>query len=252
MSTEYKNLRFEIKDITNKGEILMKHSTFNNVDRVDDIVEPQAFDEQYKSVKASDIGFYFNHHSDQVIGTTQKVYRDNEAAYTLAMFSKDSLGQGVQEMVMQKAITAVSMGYVAEKKEYVYNGSKRVRKLQKIRHLESSLLTKTPANPLATIVDVKSYQEASNYIEERRALIANLERFYYNSKKAPDSLLKQVHTDIQDAKKELKSYVEMDYNDQLDDLERRLEKEKKDIDVFRKDINRIEFNLLLNKINRML
>jgi HK97 family phage prohead protease len=237
---EYKNYKIEFKDIdTKKGEILVKHATFNGIDRVDDTIEETAFSEQYKSVNPKDIGFYFNHYSDQIIGETKKVFTDKEAAYTLAQFGKDALGQALMEMSVNRALAGVSMGYIAERKEYTYKGSKRVRKLKKINHRETSLLTKTPADPKAGIVDVKSF------VTDRAELIKNIESFCRNSKKAPDSLLRQLEVEVKEMKADLDNYTYNDWLDEVEALERKIDATRQDHERFMKQfyLNRIKNSL---------
>lgn len=237
---EFKNYDFEVKSLdTKKGEILLKHAGWN-VDRGNDEIDRAAFDEQYKSIVPKDVLFLLNHHDDQKIGEVKQLYTNNEGAFTVAQFGKDALGLAAMEMTERKLVAGVSLGYVAERKEFVSQGSKRIRRIKKIRHGETSLLVgKEPMNPEAGIVDVKSF------VNDRREYIHNLETFCRTSRKAPDSLLRQLQVEVKEMKRQLDEYTYDDWMNDLESLERRLEAE-------RKDIHRLRFQNLTNQIKRML
>lgn len=236
---EIKNYFTEVKDVDSvKGIITLKHATWD-VDKGNDEIDPEAFSEQYKSVNPSDIGFLLNHHYDQPIGKTQKVYANKEGGFTVAKFGSDPLGQGALEMTMRKLVSGVSLGYVAERKEFVYKGSRRIRKIKKMMHGETSILVgKEPMNDNAGIVDVKSF------VHDRREYIANLENFCRTSRKAPDSLLKQLEYEVKEMKRELAEYTIDDFMDDCERLERRLEEE-------RKDYRRIEKNIFVSRLQQL-
>jgi HK97 family phage prohead protease len=239
---EVKNYRFEVKDVDSvKGLITLKHATWD-IDKGNDEIEPDAFNEQYKSVNPEDIGFLLNHHEDQPIGKTKQVYANKEGAFTVAKFGNDPLGQGTMEMTLQKLVSGVSLGYVAERKEFTYKGSKRIRKIKKIKHSETSILVgKEPMNDNAGIVDVKSF------ISDRREYIRNLENFCRTSKKAPDSLLKQLAYEVKEMKRELDEYTTDDFINDCERLEQRLEAERKGLASMQRKLFSMELQRLASK-----
>jgi HK97 family phage prohead protease len=156
---EKKAIILELKDMdTSKRTAVIAHAVYNNIDRVNDISCKGMFDKTWKENKSID--FLFNHESDQIVGNVVRTFDDEEKAYTEVKFGNWTLGNDVLEMADSGVLRGASFGYVAEKKEFTVIKGKKVRKLKEVKHGETSLLTKMPANPLAGIVTLnKAFDE---------------------------------------------------------------------------------------------
>lgn len=151
---EVKSVPFELKDLdTGKRTAVIAHAVYNNIDRTKDISCKGMFDKTWRENKSID--FLFNHDDEQVPGYVVRTFDDEEKAYTQVKFGNWTLGNDVLEMAEAGVIKGASFGYVAEKKEYVTIKGEKIRKLKEVYHGETSLLTKTPANPLAGIVSLQ-------------------------------------------------------------------------------------------------
>ena len=82
------------------------------------------------------------------------VYEDDNNAYTKAWLGTHTLGNDVLLMMDEGVIKKASFGYVPTKSNPVDIKGKKVRELKEVKHLETSVLTKMPANPKAGVRQV--------------------------------------------------------------------------------------------------
>lgn len=155
---EHKSIPFELKDMSKeKRTAVIAHAVYNNIDRVGDISTKGMFNKSWKENKSID--FLFNHNEDEIPGVVLKTFEDDEKAYTEVKFGAWKLGDDILEMADAGVLRGASFGFDAEKKEYTIIKGKRIRKLKEVKHIETSLLTKMPANPLAGIIKLnKSFE----------------------------------------------------------------------------------------------
>lgn len=155
---EHKPISLELKDLDNsKRTAVIAHAVYNNIDRTKDISVKGMFEKSWKENKGVD--FLFNHNPEEVVGATLRTFDDEEKAYTEVKFGNWTLGNDVLEMADMGVLKGASFGYVTEKKEFVTIKGQKVRKLLEVKHAETSLLTKLPANPLAGIVKLNKSLE---------------------------------------------------------------------------------------------
>jgi HK97 family phage prohead protease len=151
---ERKSVNFELKDIDrSKRTAVIAHCVYNNIDRTEDISRKGMFTKSWQESK-DDINFYFNHNDEQAPGKVVDVFEDNEAAYTKAWLGTHTLGNDVLTMMDEGVIKKASFGYITQKKNYIDVKGRKVRELKEVSHLETSVLTKIPANPLAGVRQV--------------------------------------------------------------------------------------------------
>lgn len=147
---EVKSLAIELKDFSpGSRTAVIAHAVYNNIDRVGDISRKGMFAKSWKELP---VDFYFNHDPKQIPGKSLRTYEDEEKAYTEVKFGNWTLGNDVMEMADMGVLKGSSFGYVAEKKSYISVKGKKVRELKEVWHIETSLLTKPPANPEAGII----------------------------------------------------------------------------------------------------
>lgn len=151
---ERKSINFELKDI-DKGSrtAIIAHATYNNIDLTNDISRKGMFTKSWKENK-SDINLYFNHDDTQAPGSVLDVYEDENAAYTKAKMGTHTLGNDVLIMMDEGIIKKASFGYMVDKSGQITVKGRKVRELKEVKHIETSVLTKMPANPLSGVRSV--------------------------------------------------------------------------------------------------
>lgn len=180
---EHKSIAFEVKDFSKeKRTAIIAHAVYGNIDLVGDISVKGMFNSSWS--RNTEIGFWFNHDDEQVPGKVLRTFEDSEKAYTEVKFGDYTLGNDVLEMVDFGVIRGASFGYDTEKKDYTVKDGRKIRKLLQVKHIETSLLTKQPANPLAGVVAYNKSADQAKLIET----IARLERFCSETKASDDSI----------------------------------------------------------------
>lgn len=159
----YKNIEatpFELKDGTgaDAGFYILKGyaSTFNNVDRVGDIMAAGAFT---KSIAAGGRipKLLAQHDTDDVIGVVDTVREDDKGLYFEARLPKDnSLVKDIVPLVKLGAIDSCSIGFNTIISEW--NEDTGIRTLKEVDLWEISIVT-FPANEKAKISSVKKFFE---------------------------------------------------------------------------------------------
>lgn len=148
----------EFKDLdTGKRTAIIRHAVYTSIDKVKDISSKGMFTKSWQENKPD---FWFNHYEGETIGSVKSVYDDSEGAYTEVKFGNWTLGNDVLEMASEGVLKGASFGYRTEKKDYTYIKGQRIRKLLEVKHIETSLLTKTPAHPEAGIIALNKAFEA--------------------------------------------------------------------------------------------
>jgi len=185
---ERKSISLELKDLdSSKRTAVIAHAVYNNIDRTGDISCKGMFDKTWKENK--NIDFLFNHADGEVVGSVLRTFDDEEKAYTEVKFGNWTLGNDVLEMADMGVLKGASFGYVTEKKDFTTIKGKKIRKLLEVKHAETSLLTKLPANPLAGIVKLN---KAFDSISEFKALSQSEQAVLKSILSADQSALEQL------------------------------------------------------------
>lgn len=151
---ERKAIGFELKDIDmSKRTAQVAHAAYNNIDRTKDISRKGMFNKSWKESK-DDIAFYFNHNDEMAPGRVLEVYETEEKAYTSVWCGTHTLGNDILLMMDEKVIKWASFGYITEKSGIIDVKGQKVRELKEVKHIETSVLTKMPANPKAGVESV--------------------------------------------------------------------------------------------------
>lgn len=165
---ERKALRLELKDLdTSKRTAVIAHAVYNNIDRTQDISTKGMFSKSWAESKGA-IDFLFNHKDGEVVGNVVRVFEDEQKAYTEVKFGVWTLGNDVLEMVDSGVLKGASFGYNTVQKEFKMVNSQRVRVLKEVKHVETSLLTILPANPLAGIVSLQKSMEQKQLTDNEK------------------------------------------------------------------------------------
>lgn len=204
---ERKSINFELKDLDkSKRTAIIAHAAYDNIDFTKDISRKGMFNKSWAETK-SDINFYLNHNDEQAPGKVVDVYEDNQFAYTKAWLGTHTLGNDVLTMMDEGIIKKASFGYITEKSAPITVKGQKIRELKEVRHLETSVLTKMPANAKAGVVSVTKAFESITAAElkEFEQHLTSLERFCRNTK-ASDGCIKSMLEEVESIKQFISEY----------------------------------------------
>ena len=144
---------FLIKAVGLENTIISGYaSVFNIVDSQNDIVQKGAFED----TKPENIKLLWQHDTLKPIGIIKSLYEDDYGLKIQAEINnRILLGKETTELVRQKSIDGLSIGFCAKDFEYDNQG---VRLLKKVDLMEISVVT-FPANRNAGIINVKKLTE---------------------------------------------------------------------------------------------
>lgn len=172
---ERKCISLEVKDLDkDKRTATIAHASYDNVDRTEDISRKGMFTKSWDD-GIEEISLYVNHDDTQAPGRVEGVFEDNKHAYTKAWFGTHTLGNDTLIMLDEKVIKWASFGYVATKSNNINVKGKAVRELKEVKHIETSVLTKMPANPKSRVVAVtKSMPEIKALTQPEYAILKQI------------------------------------------------------------------------------
>ena len=187
---ERKDINFELKDLDRASRTaIIAHAAYDNIDRTKDISRKGMFTKSWNENK-SDINFYLNHNDEQAPGKVVDVYDDNQFAYTKAWLGTHTLGNDVLTMMDEGVIKKASFGYITTKSNRIEVKGTKVRELKEVVHLETSVLTKMPANLKAGVMSVtKSFSlfpEFKTLTQTEQSILKTLNS---NDQKSLESLI---------------------------------------------------------------
>lgn len=207
---EQKSISLEFKDMDKgKRTAVIAHAVYNSIDRVGDIATKGMFNKSWREHKSID--FLFNHDKSEIVGNVLSTFEDEHKAYTEVKFGRWALGDDVLEMADAGVLRGASFGYVTEKKSYEVVKGRKIRKLQEVRHFETSLVTATPVHPDAGIVQLnKSLSE-----EDAGAIASHIDMMekFCRETKASDECIIRILKEIEEAKSILLKYNTVDTHD---------------------------------------
>lgn len=159
---KYLDFHFEVKSIKKdedeegKGIFTGFASTFDNIDRTDDMIVRGAFEDTLKSLQARQrqIRMFFNHNPNSVIGgfPSEKAFEDERGLFVQGEINlKTQRGLETFELMKQGVLEDMSIGFVVKDDEW----KDGIRIIKQIDLWEISIVTE-PANPEAQITDIKS------------------------------------------------------------------------------------------------
>lgn len=164
---EYKALTLEVDSLSHeKGTATIAHAVYGNIDLVGDIANKGMFNKTWKEknlgVQGFDISFYLNHDDTQAPGKVIGAHDNDQKAFTDVKMGTHTLGRDTLIMMDEGTIRKSSFGFLPTKFERKSIKSKTIRSLQEVNHMETSVLTRLSANPLAGIEKVnKQLEQAS-------------------------------------------------------------------------------------------
>jgi HK97 family phage prohead protease len=202
---EYKSLGFELKDLSrDKRTAIIAHAVYDNIDKVKDISRMGMFNKSWQESK-DEIAFYLNHKDENAPGKVVDVFEDQHKAYTKVWLGTHTLGNDTLIMMDEGVIKKASFGYYVEKSNPLSIKGQMIRELKEVRHVETSVLTKSSANPLAGIVAVNKSIDVLNAVIELKGHLQTMESFCRNTT-ASDESIKSILKEIDEAKNILSKY----------------------------------------------
>ncbi len=159
----------EIKTVNDDWIVEGYPSTFDNVDRGDDVVRPGAFTETLKS--GPKVRLLLAHDPGNVLGVPLKLHEDKKGLFGSFKISKTSLGTDTHQLLLDGAIDSFSIGYRAKEWGFIDDD---VRELKRVELYEVSLVP-IPMNPQAVVTRVK---QDGTLAERVQACDAALKQIY--------------------------------------------------------------------------
>lgn len=141
----------EFKDIGDDWEVSGYPSTFNNIDRGEDIVFPGAYARTLAS--KSKVRFLWSHSPMMPLGVPKRLLEDKRGLFGTFRISKTRLGEETHQLVKDGAVDSFSIGFIAN--DYSIN-KQGIRELKSVSLIEVSLVA-VPMNDSAIITDFKSF-----------------------------------------------------------------------------------------------
>lgn len=187
-----------------KRTAIIAHAAYDNIDLTNDISRKGMFTKSWSESKG-EISFYLNHDDELAPGKVVDVYEDDQHAYTKAWLGTHTLGNDVLLMMDEGVIKKASFGYYATKSNPLDVKGKKVRELKEVAHLETSVLTKMPANPKAGVRSVVKSFFDSRELKEFSDRLELLEKFCRNTT-ASDDCIKSMLLEIQSTKQLISQY----------------------------------------------
>lgn len=147
-------LSFEMKDVSESGEFEGYASHFNVIDQGDDMMLPGAFKDSLAVTPAEKVRMLYHHDPREVVGKYSEMREDDTGLYIKGrLFLKLQRAQEIHELMKEKALEGLSIGY--RTKEFSYEKDSSVRKLIAVDLREVSIVT-FPMEELAGITLVKN------------------------------------------------------------------------------------------------
>jgi hypothetical protein len=143
-------------------------------DLVDDEIVPGAY--RRTLADGHKVRFLYSHQQDKVLGVPLELREDGrKGLFGRFKISRTPLGEEVRQLLLDGALDAFSVGYVAT--DYENDRDSGVRKLKEIELLECSIVA-MPAQPSALVTSAKAAPSgyAKRLSPQLRRVLATIER----------------------------------------------------------------------------
>lgn len=163
---DYKTKQFEIKSLSDTGEVTGYFSTFDIIaDSYGDIVDPHAFDKTVKQRVESGRPFplVWNHQMDDpelIIGQVDSIESDERGALMTGHFYDTPKAQAARNLVKEGSVYQFSFAYDIESAREPNSAEKaqdpNIKQVLEDINLIEVTITPTPANPRAEVLSAKA------------------------------------------------------------------------------------------------
>lgn len=165
---EWKTFPLEVKEFSENGILTGFLSTFGNIDKVSDIVEPGAFKKSLREKKVFPLAWHHDLSTPDLVVGTWTGEEEEKGLNINAEFFGDDESQKVRKktknLVDRGVHVGLSMGFLPITEKYDMIGNQSVRRLKEVALHEGSI-TLLPANDLALVGDVKAMTEEEVFYE---------------------------------------------------------------------------------------
>jgi len=203
---EYKVFRFKMDALEEKhsrgnhyGYIKGYASTFDNVDRGDDVVKRGAFSKCLDNLRRSGdklLMCWQHNHSDVIGGfDPSKMYEDEKGLWVEGEINtKTSKGADVYELAKQGVINRMSIGFSIVDQDFSNesDNNRTIRNIKEVNLWEISMVG-IPMNDKARIEDVKGLKTESSVSENELMKLFNNEKLSIEQKKYAFSKILRKH-----------------------------------------------------------
>lgn len=161
----------ELKSVGDEWSVEGYPSTFGNIDLGQDMVMPGAFKETLSD--GPRVRFLFAHDPRLVLGVPKDLKEDKTGLFGDFKISRTQLGSDTHTLLKDGAIDSFSIGYEAKDFEFAEIDGVQVRKLNRIKLYEVSLVP-IPMNQEAIVTGVKAYLSLADQMNEAGMIITSV------------------------------------------------------------------------------
>ena len=211
---------------TKQGIVSGYFAMFGNKDMDGDIIERGSFTKtiQERGPKGKQlIKYLLDHDKNKVVAKINNLYEDEKGLRYEAKIGTHSAGQDFQKMIESELINQHSFGFRIIKEDY--DEQSKANRIKEVMMYEGSAVQFLGANPETTFIDLKSEQDAFEYL-------AKLEKFIRTSD-ATDKTLEKLENNLKSLLDYLKPSDDTSNDNEADkniitlnDLKKSLEKWK--------------------------
>ena len=184
---------------SDEGLIKAYVTTFGNVDKVGDIIAPDALNKFVKEFNEEErvLAMLWNHKQDDPIGQWTKFEINSRGVKgTGEIFTEVSRGADTRALIRRGVVGSVSIGFVSKTHEQLEDGGRLFKEIE----LREVSVVLNPANPKAKItsakntdgkIDIRKLEEILRDVDlsqrERKAIIAGAVKELSNLRDVVDS-----------------------------------------------------------------
>lgn len=166
MKIKHKNVAFNVKSVSDEGQIEGYASVYDNTDSYGDVVLKGAFKSLFEKADSM-IPVLWQHDTRQPIGSATAFKEDESGLYMKASLVLEvQKAQEARALAKAGVVTGLSIGYTINKGGINYDKDKDVSLLSDLKLWEVSLVT-FPANTEARVEGVKQILEDGGMPSER-------------------------------------------------------------------------------------
>jgi HK97 family phage prohead protease len=161
---KFKDIKLQIKDVTEQGQFEGYAAAFNNEDLGGDIIMPGAFT---KTISENPkVPILWGHNSREVIGVNQSMQEDGKGLKVIGQLAMDvQRAREAHSLMKMGAVKGLSIGYDPIVIDYSRYEKENVRILKELKLWEYSA-TPFPMNPEAQVTTVKSWSFVESVVRE--------------------------------------------------------------------------------------
>lgn len=143
------------EEFDNDGIVSAYITTWNNEDKVGDIITEKALDQWLEEFDPSEkkLPMLYSHRAENLIGEWTHVEKDDYGLKaTGVIYTETTQGRDIHALIKRDALKGASIGFIGLEAENLQSGGRKFNKI----HLVETSIVMNPCNPSAEILSVKS------------------------------------------------------------------------------------------------